>query len=145
MALNISILQWNCRGINNKIDDLINSFENIPDVLVLQETNLIKYKYFSIKGYETILRFGERKDKKQGNGKGLIIAIKDNHTGWIKQKIDNENAQLLTAEIYINNKIIFYNPLCNSYSYIIIYCIPPKVIMCIKISEDEMIFFSFIY
>ena len=105
MALNISILQWNCRGINNKIDDLLNSFKTIPDILVLQETNLIKNKYFSIKGYETILRFGERKDKKQGNGKGLIIAIKDNHTGWVKQKIDNESAQLLTAEIYINNKI----------------------------------------
>ena len=55
-----------------------------------------------------MLRFGERKTKRDGGGRGLIIAIKKNHTGWIKSKEDNEQAQKLTAEVYLdNNKRIY--------------------------------------
>lgn len=34
----------------------------------------------------------------------MLIAIKEKHSGWIKSKIDNKQAQVMTAEIYIHNK-----------------------------------------
>ena len=68
------VVQWNSRGISNKIEDLLDSFKDkLPDVLVLQETNLIKNSHFEIKGYKTF-RFGE-KNSGRGTGKGILTAI----------------------------------------------------------------------
>ena len=99
-----NLVQWNARGITNKIEDLLNSFDKNPDIIIVQETNLLKDIHFRIEGYETILRFGERKSRREGTGRGLIIALKREHNGWIVRKEENEHAQILTAEIYLNNK-----------------------------------------
>ena len=102
--LSFSVVQWNTRGITNKIDDLMETFgNNRPDILVFQETNLKKDIYFDIDNYQ-VHRFGERKNNKEGNGKGLLIAVKNEHIGWVVNKVDNVHAQLLTLEIYILKK-----------------------------------------
>ena len=100
-----SILQWNARGIANKIEDILNTFnDDLPDIICVQETNLLKHQYFNQDNYKTVLRFGERKSKKEGIGKGLLIAIKNNHTGWVINKQNNNQAQILSATIFLNNK-----------------------------------------
>ena len=105
MATNISIVQWNARGITNKVEDLLETFgENTPDIIAIQESNLIQHTHFHINGYNNPLRFGERKNKRDGMGRGLLIAIKDSHSGWVKTKMDNNQIQKMTAEIFINNK-----------------------------------------
>ena len=105
MATNISIVQWNARGITNKVEDLLETFgENTPDIIAIQESNLIQHTHFHINGYNNPLRFGERKNKRDGMGRGLLIAIKDSHSGWVKTKMDHNQIQKMTAEIYINNK-----------------------------------------
>ena len=98
-----TVLQWNSRGLTLKIDDIWETYiDNLPDIMVFQETNLLKHVNFEIKGYN-IYRFGE-KNSGRGVGKGILTAIKDNHTGWVTSKTDNEHAQILTTEIYIEKK-----------------------------------------
>ena len=96
-------LQWNARGITHKIDDILDSVKHkTPDFLIFQETNLLKNANFELKGY-TIFRFGEKKIGR-GTGKGILTAVKEPHYGWVTKKIDNEQAQILNLEVYINNR-----------------------------------------
>ena len=51
----IRILQWNCRSIRNKILELLSylfTFDNLPHILCLHETNLNKETFFSLIGYQ---------------------------------------------------------------------------------------------
>ena len=99
---NFSILQWNARGITHKIEDVLDTCKFKPDILLFQETNLIKNLNFEIEGY-TIFRFGEKKTGR-GTGKGIMTAVKKTHIGWVLHKSDNDHAQTMTTEIYINKK-----------------------------------------
>ena len=100
-----SVIQWNARGLSNKIHDLLETCKlNLPDIICVQETNLLKHQYFDLEGYRTVLRFGERKSKKEGVGTGLMIAINNKHTGWVIGKQENDHGQLMTATVFIHNK-----------------------------------------
>ena len=72
--MDLSLIQWNCRGIYRKINELKNYLSNgdtLPDIIALQETHLVpKYKP-KINGYELI-----RKDRDIKGG-GLCIFIKN--------------------------------------------------------------------
>ena len=55
-----STLQWNARGIAHKIEDILDSCTEKPDILLFQETNLLKNLNFQIEGYN-VFRFGGKK------------------------------------------------------------------------------------
>ena len=71
----ILILQWNCRGIYRKINELkhfLDNTETLPDVLALQETHLIEKYTPKIPGFTMI-----RKDRNV-HGRGVCMFIKNN-------------------------------------------------------------------
>ena len=72
--MDLSFIQWNCRGIYRKINELKNylgNAETLPDIIALQETHLVpKYKP-KINGYEMV-----RKDRDIKGG-GICIFIKN--------------------------------------------------------------------
>lgn len=82
--LNLKILQWNCRSINNKLD-----FRNVAgeyDIILLIETwlnadsILFKESHFSLKGLKTV-----RFDRNFNKGGGLAICIK---SGIIYERVN---------------------------------------------------------
>ena len=73
-----TILQWNCRGIHNKIDELkqtIAQRPTDPDIIALQETNLRQHHSINIPGYHKPTRVGDPKNNKTGAATGILIAV----------------------------------------------------------------------
>ena len=70
----ISILQWNCNGVNSRIAELKNYIHyNSPSIICLQETKLTDKKQFKLINYSIV-----RKDRPSSkNGGGTLIAIKN--------------------------------------------------------------------
>ena len=71
----LSIAQWNCRGIYRKLYELkgiLSSLQNIPDVILLQETHLIEKYSPKLRGY-----YLYRRDKTLHSG-GLAIFVREN-------------------------------------------------------------------
>ena len=106
----LKLLSWNARGLTNKIDDLVNTFDSsgiLPDIILIQESMLKKNVFFEIKGYN-IIRTGEGTHRNDILGRGLLTAIREDHVGWLYNKIDNESLQRHIVEIFINNNTKIY-------------------------------------
>lgn len=79
----LRILQWNCRGIYNKIGELCKIIETLKiDVVLLQETFLARDKVIKINNFNII-----RVDRNRRGG-GVLIAIKNN---WSYKMINIES------------------------------------------------------
>ena len=106
----LKLLSWNARGLYNKIDDLVNTFDSsgiLPDIILIQESMLKKNVFFEIKGYN-IIRTGEGTHRNDILGRGLLTAIREDHVGWLYNKIDNDMLQRHIVEIFINNNTKIY-------------------------------------
>lgn len=92
---NFKILQWNCRSVRNKKDDLILMIEEYnPDVIALGETWLSEDESFSIPGYCTV-----RKDRRGGYG-GVLLALRQ--TLNANQLSIRSNMEVAGASIEVN-------------------------------------------
>ena len=102
----LTVLQININGIQSKTQELIQTVkDNDIDVITIQETKLqTKHKTPKITGFSAI-----RKDRKTGNGGGLLMYIKENITfseTSIDQKINQSHIELQTCKLHLNNKEI---------------------------------------
>ena len=87
----ILILQWNCRGIYRKINELkhlLDNAETLPDILALQETHLTEKCTPKIPGFTMI-----RKDRNVHGG-GVCMFIKNNIPFVEKEVPENENIEV---------------------------------------------------
>lgn len=73
MIKNLKIIQWNCRGVRSKINELkyFLSLSN-PDVLCLNETNLHVEDGFQI----SIPNYISIEPNRRSNGRGVVILVK---------------------------------------------------------------------
>ena len=87
----ILILQWNCRGIYRKINELkhlLDNAETLPDILALQETHLTEKYTPKIPGFTMI-----RKDR-DVHGGGVCMFIKNNIPFVEREVPKNENIEV---------------------------------------------------
>ena len=107
---NFSTVQWNARGIIDKIDDLMDTMGFKPDVLTIQESLLTREKMISTTLTENydIVRHGEfvkTKDKKRGTtGKGIMTCIRKCHPSKTVFKQDTIFGTMIISELYIQGK-----------------------------------------
>lgn len=72
-----TIIQWNCRGINRKYDELRNIvFIYEPTIICLQETHLRKDDKISFKGYKTYQQNANMQNNRAHGG--IAILVRDN-------------------------------------------------------------------
>ena len=112
---NISIIQWNCRGITWKSAELaaaINEMKQMPTVIMLQETFLKPSKTFQFRGYDVV-----RVDHPSGSGSGVATLIRDG-TPFREEKLSDDPAILSTTVKFENGESVdfinaYVSPLDN--------------------------------
>jgi len=100
--MNLQILQWNARGINQNLQEFKHFIYNSnpsPDIICIQETLLKTDKEFKLTGYETI-RFDQDKSRR-----GLMICIKTSLSYFDIKRHQNVEAMSVKV-IYLQDKII---------------------------------------
>ena len=99
----LTILQWNCRSIRSKLEDLliyINDGIHPPDVIAIQESWLTEKDQIKLPGY-----ISERKDRvPPKRGGGLLFLIRNNIPYTVHDI--NFDIDCLSIKIQINNTTI---------------------------------------
>lgn len=93
---NLTILQWNIRGINSKKGELLNIIKDI-DLISICETWLSTDFHFSIPGFIVY-----RKDSSRPRFSGLCVLVKDNLRSQVEGEIFHLEGSLDTLGISIS-------------------------------------------
>lgn len=104
------ILQWNARSLianGQEFKGYIESLDNKPNVICIQETWLIPRLDFVIKGYNAV-----RMDRKVGKGGGVVTFIQKGIQ--YREVKRGEELEYVIVEVWLRegnmNIINFYNP-----------------------------------
>ena len=102
------IVQWNCQGIGNKKEELLELIEKMkPEIIALQETMIGNGKEFRIPNY-TILRREGHYSRRWHGGVALLI-----HDTIPMQEVElNTNIQAVAARVDIGHAVT----VCSLYS-----------------------------